>query len=686
MPVDLDAFFDCRIVWTANDLVGGEPYFIFQDDLDHEFVITLVTACRGKKHYLGGIADISSVLPADCIIICTAPVWHRNFKRLQAAGFTGNRANVLHFLENDPSGYWDFAQACGDDLFSILDDGGLTPRTLQTVAPFVEKWLGGKVAAGRLAPLICLATAEYKTQLKLNSPSIVRIMSSLADDESRTVYSRILFGTGEQILSSYSELVWGPQQYMEIANLSPDSVVVNCGVDSGWELPYFVSHMKGRGKIINFDPNIRYDRGLYAQYIESFHYMIEDHRIILGNQDGTVDLPFANANMVQSGEQTGSATSPADTVTFSSSRLDTLMKQGLADRLDYLKMDVEGGELYILQGAIESIKKYRPKLAVAIYHEPNHFWDYPAYLMDNLEDYRYYVRQYGYSRFETLMYAVPKEDIQSGSGQEWMRSKGTSRDLLNLTNQPMSPVLHLRDKAENDRAYYARNIRPLTRVFGHDWSTAELKPLPQIEADEIVGVFESQTGTIVLTQHAYDSQTVRLTVGEFCNDVNINYAVDRGIFADAVCSVVKRNDTCPSAIVWSPSQSQAVVMFYKDGSIQDDVAFGCSSRPVYGEVSSEGLQIWTLGKDEKTLVLNSIKKGKISAVKTVALNGTFAGIACIKKYIDGGSSLYPAAIVRSALDNDTDNHFIDIFTGANLGLELNLPADMDVVATIVAAA
>src|SRR5690606_20419634 len=107
-----------------------------------------------------------------------------------------------------------------------------------------------------------------------------------------------------------------------------------------------------------------------------------------GDRDGAVALDESFDGMLVSAENRpaasgGSATYPMRTI-------DSLIAEGLADRLDYLKMDVEGGEPAVLRGAIETIRRHRPKLAVAVYHEPRHLWELPCFILDHLEDYRLY--------------------------------------------------------------------------------------------------------------------------------------------------------------------------------------------------------------------------------------------------------------------------------------------------------
>lgn len=39
--------------------------------------------------------------------------------------------------------------------------------------------------------------------------------------------------------------------------------------------------------------------------------------------------------------------------------------------VDFIKVDVEGSEVELVEGAVNTIKKFRPKLAIAVYHKPN---------------------------------------------------------------------------------------------------------------------------------------------------------------------------------------------------------------------------------------------------------------------------------------------------------------------------
>lgn len=72
----------------------------------------------------------------------------------------------------------------------------------------------------------------------------------------------------------------------------------------------------------------------------------------------------------------------------------------------YIKLDVEGSEIETLKGAINTIKKYRPQMAISIYHKPEDIVEIPVFLEQLHLNYKYYIRQYQTRKCETTLYCV----------------------------------------------------------------------------------------------------------------------------------------------------------------------------------------------------------------------------------------------------------------------------------------
>jgi hypothetical protein len=67
--------------------------------------------------------------------------------------------------------------------------------------------------------------------------------------------------------------------------------------------------------------------------------------------------------------------------------VDALVRQFGLDRVDLIKMDIEGAEVRALRGATETIRRFRPRLAIATYHTPSDLAGVPAAVREIRSDY-----------------------------------------------------------------------------------------------------------------------------------------------------------------------------------------------------------------------------------------------------------------------------------------------------------
>lgn len=71
----------------------------------------------------------------------------------------------------------------------------------------------------------------------------------------------------------------------------------------------------------------------------------------------------------------------------------------------FIKMDIEGAEYQSLLGASEMIKKYKPKLAVCLYHKLEDIIEIPYIILSMNPDYKLAIRHYTTCSWETVLYA-----------------------------------------------------------------------------------------------------------------------------------------------------------------------------------------------------------------------------------------------------------------------------------------
>lgn len=76
------------------------------------------------------------------------------------------------------------------------------------------------------------------------------------------------------------------------------------------------------------------------------------------------------------------------------------------DLATFIKMDIEGTELEALRGVRETITRYKPRLAICVYHKPEDILEIPLYIQSLIPDYRYFLRHHAIRKSESVLYAL----------------------------------------------------------------------------------------------------------------------------------------------------------------------------------------------------------------------------------------------------------------------------------------
>jgi len=81
----------------------------------------------------------------------------------------------------------------------------------------------------------------------------------------------------------------------------------------------------------------------------------------------------------------------------------------IKDKIDFIKLDIEGAEQDAIEGAKDTIKKYTPVLAICIYHKAQDWYKVPQKVLKIQSNYKIYIRHYMEGIFETVMYFIPNK-------------------------------------------------------------------------------------------------------------------------------------------------------------------------------------------------------------------------------------------------------------------------------------
>ena len=79
----------------------------------------------------------------------------------------------------------------------------------------------------------------------------------------------------------------------------------------------------------------------------------------------------------------------------------------VADEVTHIKLDVEGAEEEALLGGRQTIRKSRPKMAVALYHRAGDLWRLPTLIEALGGHYQFSIRHYSHTVDDTIVYARP---------------------------------------------------------------------------------------------------------------------------------------------------------------------------------------------------------------------------------------------------------------------------------------
>ena len=101
-----------------------------------------------------------------------------------------------------------------------------------------------------------------------------------------------------------------------------------------------------------------------------------------------------------------SSKSNTQSQTFTTLSIDDFVLKNNIEKIDFIKLDCEGSEESILRGAEKTIKKFKPKLAICVYHKPDDLVVMPKLVKELVSDYKLYLKHNTIMSNETVLYAT----------------------------------------------------------------------------------------------------------------------------------------------------------------------------------------------------------------------------------------------------------------------------------------
>jgi len=232
--------------------------------------------------------------------------------------------------------------------------------------------------------------------VKANEDKLQQTFETLQDELSRQSMAAYI---NQKISADYKYLaeVKRDYQYFEddLIELSPNERFLDCGAYDGDSAVAFVNALHRRNidsyaEIISFEPDVANFQKLYSRNLPRHICVCK------GVSDRPGIVSFAADGTSSHVQADGS-----DQIELES--IDHFLE---GTQATMIKMDIEGMDLSALKGAEQTIRTWRPKLAVCIYHKREDLWEIPQYIKSLLPDYRFYVRAYDDMACELVLYAL----------------------------------------------------------------------------------------------------------------------------------------------------------------------------------------------------------------------------------------------------------------------------------------
>ena len=228
----------------------------------------------------------------------------------------------------------------------------------------------------------------------------------LNDNKSQEVFTFILKKIYDwNFISSYEEIKSENQYFdSDVVHLKNSDVLIDAGAYDGDTILDFLKISDN-----NFNK-------IYAFELDKWNYDKLQKNIEELPQAVAAKIMIINKGLGEKSESINYIPSNKSTVILTDDNLNenvslsqaelVPLDETINDNVTFIKMDIEGAELSALKGARHLIQKYKPTLAICVYHKFSDLWEIPLYIKKLVPEYKIYFRHYADCESETVCYAV----------------------------------------------------------------------------------------------------------------------------------------------------------------------------------------------------------------------------------------------------------------------------------------
>jgi len=202
-------------------------------------------------------------------------------------------------------------------------------------------------------------------------------------------------GTAAELVGTF---ILQQYRYDNIVEPKLGDIVFDIGAYVGDTALWFSKAVGPQGKVYAFEPEPHNFAKLKANLERNNVTNVVPLQLALSENEGEMQ--------VASGGISSTITQAGTGISVKVTTIDNFVEANTLPRVDFMKMDVEGHELKVLTGARETIKTFKPSMALSAYHRGDDLINIPSFLVTTNPQYTFYLRHCGPSISETVLYGI----------------------------------------------------------------------------------------------------------------------------------------------------------------------------------------------------------------------------------------------------------------------------------------
>lgn len=244
---------------------------------------------------------------------------------------------------------------------------------------------------------------DFDFDYAANEAHFNSLRNLLADDKSRKLLDQIIrYRQSGSLADCPRPSLEDEYTPMDLPRFAGPLNLIDCGAFTGVAIHKFLKAGYSIDSFFAFEP----DPENFAILASRNFPVARGVNLPLGSWSSTTQLRFASDSSM------GSCLSDDGNVTIQCVAIDDVLH---GERVNLVKLDVEGAEIETLKGMERLIGAQRPNLLLSAYHTPGHLYEI-AELVDGWDlGYQFHLRVHEYNTFGVVLYCLREELLEAGT-------------------------------------------------------------------------------------------------------------------------------------------------------------------------------------------------------------------------------------------------------------------------------